>query len=446
MEGFGMSSLRYLILISVADKYGNDMILIACCCINGILYRNMTVHPRFARSVYTSNMASYSHIASARANTQPPWRWAVVLVVAIILHLIALEWANGHISLPSMHDEADIITTVQLEAPTLPARLPQPIVKPPPKPKPVAKPRPHPTFPAPIPEASVAESNPAPTAVPDPDTSGAPNGTQTPVADDNKVTANEPAVVEPPAPAEPAAATPVEKEAPIHYKIDLPPSAELEYNVHKVSADGSGFRGSGTITWQSADGNYQVTGEASWLFITALHFKSEGVLNDYGIAPVLYSEKHFNRSETDTHFNRDERNSISFSASTVSYPQKGGEQDRGSIMWQLAGIGRGDREKFVPGAQIDLFVAGVRDGDIWSILVVGQEEIEVGGGKTTAWHVVRNPHPGTYDEKIDIWLAPQYQWSPVKIRYTYKDGGYLDMSMSSFHQTVLAETNAEPAR
>ncbi|MFI4940157.1 MAG: DUF3108 domain-containing protein, partial [Burkholderiales bacterium] len=162
--------------------------------------------------------------------------------------------------------------------------------------------------------------------------------------------------------------------------------------------------------------------------------------------PVLYSEKHMLRSETNTHFNRDERNNISFSASTVSYPLKGGEQDRGSIIWQLAGIGRGDHEKFVPGAQIDLFVAGVRDGDLWSILVVDQEEIDVGDGKTLAWHVVRSPRAGTYDQKIDIWLAPQYAWCPVRVRTTDKNGDYLDLSMSSFHPALLAGAHAESTR
>jgi hypothetical protein len=374
------------------------------------------------------------------------WRWLVVLGVSALLHLVALEWTNEYMALPSAGDEqASVTTTMQLYAPPPPpsALPPQPAVKP----KPKFKPRPHPlSRPVPVP-APVSATEPAPTSALTQTMPLAPADEETPAAGNQ--TATEPASAEPvaaPANTDAKADTPVEKESAIHYKVDLPPSAELNYDVQKVALDGAIMRGHGTINWHSDGSNYQVTGEVGVLFFTMLTFKSEGVLDQYGIAPVLYSEKHFHRSETNTHFNRDERNSISFSASTVSYPRKGGEQDRGSVIWQLAGIGRGDHEKFVPGAKIDLFVAGVRDGDLWSILVVDQEEIDVGDGKTLAWHVVRLPRAGTYDQKIDIWLAPHYAWCPVKVRYTEKNGDYLDMSMSSFHPALLAGAHAESTR
>ncbi|MFC6518880.1 DUF3108 domain-containing protein [Undibacterium arcticum] len=123
----------------------------------------------------------------------------------------------------------------------------------------------------------------------------------------------------------------------------------------------------------------------------------------------------------------------SVSASTKSYPRQGGEQDRASIIWQLAGIGRADASVFAPGAEIDLFVAGARDGQVWRIQVVGQEQIETGTGKTVAWHVTRAPDPGSYDKSIDIWLAPQQDWYPVKLRETDKNGDYLDLSLSSLN-------------
>ena len=154
------------------------------------------------------------------------------------------------------------------------------------------------------------------------------------------------------------------------------------------------------------------------------------MIDDFGVAPVLYNEKRFRKSATNTHFQR-ERNLISFSASTASYPRQGGEQDRASVIWQLAGIGRGDGGRFVAGADIDLFVAGVRDAETWRIHVVGQEQIEIDGQPTSAWHVVRAPRPGSYDQRIDIWLAPDRQWYPVKLRYTEASGDYLDLLLSN---------------
>jgi hypothetical protein len=49
----------------------------------------------------------------------------------------------------------------------------------------------------------------------------------------------------------------------------------------------------------------------------------------------------------------------------------------------------------------------------------------------TTWHVVRMPKPGSYDQKLDFWLAPQHEWYPVKLRYTETNGDYLDLSLSA---------------
>jgi hypothetical protein len=146
----------------------------------------------------------------------------------------------------------------------------------------------------------------------------------------------------------------------------------------------------------------------------------------------MYSEKKFRKSETATHFHR-ERNIISFSSSTKSYPRNGGEQDRASVVWQLAGIGRGDASKFSAGTQIDVTVAGTRDADTWSMVVVGQEEIHVAGENIQAWHVTRVPRAGSYDQKLDIWFAPQQNWYPVRLRYTETNGDFLDMSLTSLN-------------
>ena len=229
----------------------------------------------------------------------------------------------------------------------------------------------------------------------------------------------------PPATAAPPAPEPAQTAS---YKIDPPPSAELKYDVQALH-EGQTVYGHGKIDWQSTGSGYSINGEAGVLLFTVLNFRSEGTIDEFGVSPVIYSEKRFRRSETNTHFHR-ERNTISFSASTLSYPRKGGEQDRASIVWQLAGIGRGDSTKFIPGAEIDLVVAGVRDAETWRIRVVGQEDIEVGAGKLQAWHVRRLPREGSYDQKLDIWLAPEQQWYPVKLRFTEINGDYLDLSLS----------------
>ncbi len=328
------------------------------------------------------------------------------MLASLLLHLFIISWARGLIALPSGKTPDDtmvVAATLETEPPVIP------------KPKIVAakpKPRPRPPAPTPVAEAPepVAET-----------TSPASNQAPTETASDDKIAAEE----------TPEPVTP-EAEEGIAYKIDLPPSASLKYDIQKIPKEGAPTYGSGTISWHTDGRHYTVDGDFGVLFITALRFRSSGSITDIGIVPELYSEKRFRRSETNTHFQRDPA-IISFSASTKSYPRTGGEQDRASIIWQLAGIGRGDTEKFVAGASIDLFVAGTRDAETWHILVLGQEDIMVDGVSISAWHVARAPRRGSYDQKLDIWLAPQLNWYPVRLRYTEANGDYLDMSLSNLN-------------
>jgi hypothetical protein len=45
--------------------------------------------------------------------------------------------------------------------------------------------------------------------------------------------------------------------------------------------------------------------------------------------------------------------------------------------------------------------------------------------------VVRAPRPGSYEQKLDIWLAPQHWWYPVRLRFTETNGEYLDMAVTA---------------
>jgi hypothetical protein len=215
-----------------------------------------------------------------------------------------------------------------------------------------------------------------------------------------------------------------------HYDTDPPPTARLEYDV-QATYNQMPVHGSGTLDWKTDGKTYRLDGKAEDFLFTFLNFSSSGEIDGFGVSPELYTEKRMRRPATNTHFNR-ERNAISFSSSTENYPRSGGEQDRASLIWQLAAIGRGDPGKYHPGAVIDLFVAGVRDGEVWRIQVLGEEDLKLPIGNLRTWHVVRVPKPGSYDQRIDIWLAPQHEWYPVRLRYTdpRKDGDYLEMSLS----------------
>ncbi|MGZ3238222.1 MAG: DUF3108 domain-containing protein, partial [Burkholderiaceae bacterium] len=324
-------------------------------------------------------------------------RWAGVLLASILLHFIVLDSTSLSIQ-PSPSRNLTVVN----------ASL----------------------HPAPAQSTNIAFANDHPASIPN--TLPAPTSTNGYAA---QATKSNPAIlpITPTVSANNTPAASIDSRELVHYSINLPPSAELHYEVNALKK-GIPLRGQSTVNWQSDGSQYRIDGATDIAEIGTRSFQSEGMIDQSGIAPLLYTEKSSNKSATNTHFQR-ERNIISFSSSTVSYPRQGGEQDRASIIWQLAGIGRGMPEKFLTGADFEIFVAGVRDGETWRIHVIAEEEIDIPTGKISTWHLVRTPRPGTYEQQLDIWLAPRQAWYPVKLRYTQTNGDALDMSLIKVSST-----------
>jgi len=374
-----------------------------------------------AFTLATMTMAKFPLPVRSSGTSPRGRRWWVlaVLGISLLLHLVAIGWLNDTLHMPSPVPAPAPVVLASLQTP--PPDETRPVSKPKPKRKSRNRPQPQ-VAPPPVDPMPVVSAVSAQTTISEAEGTDADGGDTASGAT--------------------AAATAPETEEVAgqqqgkSYKIDLPPSADLQYDVQKTVKNGEAMYGRGTIKWRTDGAHYTVDGEAGVLFFTVLRFRSEGSIETYGVAPELYSEKRFRKSETATHFHR-ERNTISFSASTKSYPRTGGEQDRASVIWQLAAIGRGDSEQFARGAHIDLMVAGTRDADIWRMVVVGEEAIEIDGQTIAAWHVSRTPRPGSYEQKLDIWLAPTKEWYPLRLRYTEINGDFLDMS--------LADLNVLPA-
>jgi hypothetical protein len=353
-------------------------------------------------------------------------RILALLALSALLHMLAIEWAGDGLRLPAWRSREAPTVQVELKPapllqpppqPPAAAPMPQPPPKPRPKPKKPAAPRPVTPEPAaPEPPASATPTMPTPDASLPPSAAAAVDPVPAAPAPEAATAATE------------ASAAPAAPETP-RYTFRMPPSVELKYDVEALR-EGKTVYGKGKIAWRSGIGNYEVRGEAGVLFFTLLEFGSRGLVDENGVSPVLYSEKRFRKSETHTHFRRED-GLISFSASTISYPRHGGEQDRASIVWQLAAIGLGDPGRYQSGAQLEFFVAGVRDGETWTMQVLGLEDIDTASGHVKAWHVVRVPRPGSYEQKLDIWLAPERNWYPLRLRWTETSGEFLDMSASA---------------
>lgn len=204
--------------------------------------------------------------------------------------------------------------------------------------------------------------------------------------------------------------------APPKYPVELPPSADLAYEL-SAQQRGIGLKGDALITWRAGDSKYDVNVEARVALLGKLNeYRSQGTVDPYGLAPDTFTEKRYRKDATTTSFDR-EAKAINFTEAKGPTALKGGEQDRASVTWQLASVARAAGEaKFKPGSEWTFIVAGRRDAEPWTFKVLKQEKIRTAMGELDTIHVKREPRDSRGDS-VEVWLAPSQEWYPVKLRF-----------------------------
>ena len=362
------------------------------------------------------------------------WAAVVILSLTLLLHLLMLRWVEDELTLSVLTPPDAALLDMELEPTTsvtllrTPARTSLKHKSPANKNLPPPSAAPEEAIAASDPTTSVntaqAEISQAEATAP---VTAAPQNTID-SANSETVTANvvpEGQGLPPPV----AAST-------IFTKVSLPPAANLSYSV-TAAREGRRVEGRGTINWQPNGETYSISGDAGIIFFTVLTYKSSGSVDLSGITPELYVEKRFGKSETNTHFHR-ERKTISFSASTNSYPTSGGEQDRASVIWQIAAMGRGDSDKFIPGLHFGMLIAGTRSAAVWRVVVNGKESLQLAGETLQAWHLSIMPAEQSQELQFELWLAPQKEWYPVKLVYSDKKSGYLELVLNKLEQKLTS--------
>lgn len=353
-----------------------------------------------------------------------PRRILAVCAATVALHVVSINWVSGRIgAADSAREREPEVISVALRPPPPPQEASPPEAPPPqPKPRPRKRaPAPPPAddaAPAPAPAATVAASEaPAPQAAAEAEMPAAPGDPAAAGTDGQSGAAPSAADVESAQPA------PQVQDEAARWKVALPPSASFELDVARKDADGTNWSGSASIAWQQDGSHYKATQEVGVSLLIArinlMEVGSEGTVDAAGIAPVKFTQKLRNRSATATHFNQQEQK-ITFSATDQAVPLQPGAQDRVSLLFQLAGIGRADVNQY--GRDIDIQVGEDRKAQVYRFQLVGEEELDTRMGKLVTWHLVRPPRPGSYNARLDIWLAPSLDWYPVRIRNTEASG------------------------
>jgi Protein of unknown function (DUF3108) len=346
---------------------------------------------------------------SSHASTlsKPHWTTLATLVAAVLgLHLALLSSSISQT--PSPRAEPDSLTQVRWIAPQLDPKINQP---------------PEPARPAP---AQRQASPPAQTQ--EPNAGNAPEPAQAPPPGENPPidTTLVVAMASDAAPSAPPSAPPREQPLAAALPAATPPaSAQLAYDVIG-KASGLNYSARATLDWRLAAGQYSARMELRVPLLGSRVQTSVGRVEPSGLLPERFADK--SRSERAAHFDH-ARQTIRFSNNRPEAPLQPGAQDRLSLFMQLAGLLRAQPAAYPAGRLISLQVAGTSDAETWRFLVGPTETLALPVGPMQALRLVRETRE-PHDSRVDIWLAPELAYLPVRIRITRDNGDEVDQQLS----------------
>ncbi len=210
------------------------------------------------------------------------------------------------------------------------------------------------------------------------------------------------------------------------HPLVVPATLRLNYEIGGL-ARGIHYSARAALTWLQEAGRYDAKLTVSVFLLGERSLSSTGEVTADGLVPRRFADK--SRSEVAAHF-LPEQGRISFSANTPDVPWQRGAQDRLSVFFQLASLMAGDPARAVPGTQLPLYVVGPRDAEEWVFKVGAPETITLPMGPTPTIYLLRLPRR-EYEQKTELWLAPQLGYLPVRIKQTHHNGDYVDQQLAT---------------
>jgi hypothetical protein len=213
----------------------------------------------------------------------------------------------------------------------------------------------------------------------------------------------------------------------------VPASIQLRYAMNKGA-----IAGDAVVKWRIepptvAQGqpiypNYELSMKVTAGFFTVVEQTSQGQVTDQGLVPARHTDKRFRRSEQAVHFDSAQKRVI-FSNNRPQAQWSDGLQDRLSMLVQLAAFWRGQAATRSGGIQvgnsIELMVSSIDEVQPWLWVVQANTE-----DKTVTsvlpwraeWIKVQRRPRREFDAQLEIWLAPELDYLPVRIRQTDNSG------------------------
>ena len=227
---------------------------------------------------------------------------------------------------------------------------------------------------------------------------------------------------------EPAPATPEPAEPPSSKPLppaQPPASTRLQYVV-AGEIKGFSYNATGTLDWELGEDRYSARMEMRMPLLGSRVQTSTGGVGPAGLMPERFADK--GRSERAAHFER-EQHRIRFSANTPEAELLPGAQDRLSLFLQMAGLLQARPQAYASGDIIDMQVAGTGDAEIWRFQVGEESTLVLPAGELRVRHLVRQPRK-EFDSTVEMWLAPDLNHLPVRLKVTQTNGDMADQQLS----------------
>ncbi len=333
----------------------------------------------------------------------------LALVISILAHLLLLATPDF---LPPAEEHPEMMIQARLE----PLPLPKAVLTPKPKsvPKPTIK-----SIRKPRPKAKphIQSAPPKPTPIPEPREPPIPQ-TDTPIAS----TQTPPVTPEKP-PADSAPSEPVTPpSAPLNA---LPGKIEINYTLYWGT---NGFKvGHAAYIWQVQGSHYVLTSITEGTGLIGIIQPgrlvqiSEGHITLQGLAPDNFWIQRGKTTPDKTsvaHFNYQQHTvTLGKINHTSTVPLLPGAQDILSVTFQLAMLAPFQDEQL-------LHVTSSNDLTPYTVHVVGDEMLDTTMGQLRTLHLVRNQEAG--EDAIDVWLAQDYNYMPVKIQINHGKFGIVE--------------------
>ena len=198
----------------------------------------------------------------------------------------------------------------------------------------------------------------------------------------------------------------------------------IDYDVRR-SLDGSAIGAAKTIYLLDQDNRYSIRNEVEAKGFVSLFYwnklvqTSDGFVTSEGLKPVNYHYKFCSRIDNAAAFDWESKKIITtMNGKTNEFEMQEASQDMLSFMYQFM---------FEPPlTKMKLYITNGKSYKPYDYAYIGDEIIETDTDKIETMHIAKFNYSN--EERIDLWLAKDYRFIPIKIRKTEKDGSILDQS------------------